>query len=66
MKTQDEINIARIRLYDVWQAGQLGPQQRNVLAGMTTALAWVMDNSNGSSLQRLLDGEPIAPGASIL
>jgi len=66
MKTYEEIKTARYAITQAINkltAGNHTQQQYNVLVGMSTALQWVCDEG-GSTLQRLLDGEPIARKSS--
>lgn len=57
MKTSEEIEVARRRIAYRFSQHRLDPLQAAVLEGMIVALCWVVDSPNGSTLQRLLDGE---------
>jgi hypothetical protein len=60
MKTADQINEARKFLsVAAMTIDPLGPQYA-LLSGMINALCWVVDSPHGSTLERLLAGEPIA------
>ena len=57
MKTNAEIEAARRRIVYRFSQFRGDPMQAAVLQGMVVALCWVVDSENGSTLQRLLDGE---------
>ena len=63
MRTENEITEARAYLVRTLVAGSLSEDQRTLLRGMSVALQWVCGDG-GSSLQRLLEGEPISAPAT--
>ena len=66
MKQANQIQVARDKLAAtlVKHHAALSKDQKTLLAGMVTALAWVSD-AGGSTLQRLLDGEEIVAGTAV-
>ena len=62
MKTIDRIKEARGALCRALETPGLKDVQRALFGGMLNALAWVCDSPNGTTLDRLLAGEPIAAG----
>ena len=61
MKTLEEINKAKgVLCGDLKKNIDLS--QRILLQGMLVALNWVSKDANGSTLDRLVDGEEIAEG----
>lgn len=58
MKTEAEIRQARSALVKRVITPGLSDEQRTLLQGMSVALQWAC-GEGGSSLQRLIDGEPI-------
>jgi hypothetical protein len=58
MKTESEIEKAKMVLAVIIQDG-VNYDQRCVINGMLVALCWVTGSGNGSTLRRLLDGEPV-------
>lgn len=57
MKTNEQIEAAKRRIVCLLAKQFANPMQAAVLEGMVVALCWVVDSPNGSTLQRLLDGE---------
>lgn len=62
MKSQEQISAARKKIAVTLATPGLNPEQLALFGGMLNALAWVMDSPNGSTLDRLLKGEPVAAG----
>lgn len=62
MKTPEEIEHARHTVIQAMTQPGLSDVQKAMFCGITTALCWVCDNPNGSTLARLLTGEPVAAG----
>lgn len=62
MKTAEQIKVARNVLCEKLNTPGLDKSQSALFAGMLNALAWVCDSPNGSTLDKLLAGEPIAAG----
>jgi hypothetical protein len=62
MKTEQQILDARKVLVETLTTPGLRPEQSTVFSGMLNALAWVCDSPNGSTLERLLAGEPVVAG----
>jgi len=62
MKTLQQIAHARNVLCETLKTPGLNPEQSAMFAGMLNALAWVCDSPNGTTLDRLLAGEPVAAG----
>ena len=62
MKTPEQILEARECVSIRLAIPALSMEQRCLLAGMSTALNWMMDSPNGDTLDRLLSGEPVAAG----
>ena len=58
MKCEQEIKDARSYIVRCLSNPNLDDDQRILLRGMSVALQWA-SNDGGSSLQMLLDGEPI-------
>lgn len=62
MKTPEQIRHARGVLVETLKTPSLNQSQSALVAGMLNALAWVCDSPNGTTLERLLAGEPVAAG----
>lgn len=62
MKTKEEVDWARGKVADALRTAGLTNEQKALLSGMLNGLCWVIGIPNGSTLQRLLDGEQIAAG----
>jgi hypothetical protein len=62
MKTLDDVNHARVVVRQAVQIKGLSKDQQILLIGLSVALCWVSESPDGSTLQRLLDGEPLAAG----
>lgn len=62
MKTLDQINHARKVVREKALTPGLSKDQTTLLAGMLNALVWVADGPAASTMERLLAGEPLAPG----
>jgi len=62
MKSAEQIKVARNALCEKLNTPGLNPSQSALFCGMLNALAWVCDSPNGSTLDRLIAGEPIAAG----
>lgn len=62
MKTTEQIEHARAVMREKIQTAGLTPVQSALLAGMLNALVWVMDGEHSSIVDRILSGEPLAPG----
>lgn len=59
VRSEQSIREARSYIVRTLMNPKLDDEQRVLLMGMSTALQWVC-GEGGSSLQRLLEGEPIA------
>lgn len=62
MKSTEQIKVARNVLCEKLNTPGLNQSQSALFAGMLNALAWVCDSPNGTSLDRLMAGEPVAAG----
>ena len=62
MKTAQELDKARHTLAAAMLTRGLSDMQLTILSGAVIALAWMADDPNGSTLERLLSGEPIDTG----
>lgn len=60
MKTAAEIEDARVILRQLILNPGLSPAQAGLLCGMLNALVWVADGPAGSTMDRVLAGEPLA------
>lgn len=60
-RTESELRAARTAIVRHLTTGKLSKDQTLLLQGMSVALCWAMDEG-GDSLQRLIDGEPVAYG----
>jgi hypothetical protein len=61
MKTVQEIDLAREAICLPLANPEISGDQKKVLMGMLVALRWV-EGVGGSTLQKLIDGEPVAAG----
>lgn len=64
MKSYEQLKAARVVITNAIQMLGLSNDQRVLLCGMSTALQWACDEG-GSTLQRLVDGEPLAAGTTV-
>lgn len=65
MKTADQIERARQTVKAQILTPGLLPEQSALLVGMLNALVWVADGANATTMARLLEGEPLAPGKDL-
>lgn len=64
MKTLKQVNAARKAVNNAAMTPDLSDVQLALFMGMSNALVWTADAQGMSTLQRLIDGEPIAGGQS--
>lgn len=62
MKTQKRIEEARVIVTNKLMLTGTTDVQKAVIGGMLNALMWVLDDPNGSTVERLLSGEALAAG----
>jgi hypothetical protein len=62
LKAPEEIANARSVLVETLKIPGLNSEQRAMFCGMLNALAWVRGSPNGTTLDRLIAGEPVAAG----
>lgn len=60
MKTKNDVDDARRAVRHSILLDGLTCEQKALLMGMLVALCWVAGSPNGSTLERLMAGEPIA------
>jgi hypothetical protein len=62
MKTEDDIRTARTKVNQVRMDPSISDDQGILLMGMSVALCWVAESPNGSTLERLIQGEKVEAG----
>lgn len=62
MKTQLAISGAISKVRQTLAMPGLNAEQLALFAGMLNALSWVVESPHGSTLERLINGEPVAAG----
>lgn len=66
MKSESDVKSARSAVCKAIATPGISEQQLVLLRGMSVALCWCAGDPNGSSLQRLIDGEPILPANAVM
>lgn len=59
MKTEADITVARMKVNEARITPGISQFQNLLLTGMSVALCWVAESPHGSTLERLIQGEPV-------